>query len=56
MDSHDRRTALLDILARHGRIEVAAAAEELAASLAAIRRDLDALAQQNLLARTVVEA
>ncbi len=56
MESHDRRAALLDTLARQGRIEVAAAAGELAASSATIRRDLDALAQRNLLARTVVEA
>lgn len=52
MDSHDRRVALLDILARDGRIEVGTAAGELNASAATIRRDLDALARRNLLART----
>lgn len=50
--SHERWTALLDILGRQGRLEVAAVAAELGVSLATIRRDLDHLAEQQLLTRT----
>jgi DeoR family transcriptional regulator of aga operon len=50
--SHERWTALLDILGRQGRLEVTAAAAELGVSVATIRRDLDHLAEQQLLTRT----
>lgn len=52
LGSHDRWTALLDILGRDNRLEVAAAAAELGVSAATIRRDLDHLAGQQLLTRT----
>lgn len=52
MGSHERWTALLDILGRDGRLEVALAAAELSVSPATIRRDLDQLAGQQLLSRT----
>ncbi|MGI8590035.1 MAG: DeoR family transcriptional regulator, partial [Nakamurella sp.] len=52
MGSHERWTALLDILGRDGRLEVALAAAELCVSPATIRRDLDQLAGQQLLSRT----
>jgi DeoR family transcriptional regulator of aga operon len=50
--SHERWTALLDILGRQERLEVTAAAAELGVSVATIRRDLDHLAEQQLLTRT----
>lgn len=52
MGPHDRWTALLDILGRDGRLDVAPAADELRVSAATIRRDLDHLAGQQLLSRT----
>lgn len=52
MGPHERWTALLHLLGRDGRLEVAAAARELGASTATIRRDLDHLAGQQLLVRT----
>jgi DeoR family transcriptional regulator, aga operon transcriptional repressor len=52
MGPHDRWTALLDILGRDGRLDVAEAAAELDVSAATIRRDLDHLAGQQLLTRT----
>lgn len=52
MGSHERWTALLDILGRDGRLEVTSAAGQLGVSVATIRRDLDHLAAQQLLTRT----
>lgn len=52
MGSHERWTALLDILGRDGRLDVADAARRLEVSAATIRRDLDHLAAQQLLSRT----
>lgn len=52
MGPHERWTALLDILGRDNRLEVADAAAELNVSAATIRRDLDHLAGQQLLTRT----
>ncbi len=52
MGPHERWTALLDILGRDGRLDVALAADELDVSAATIRRDLDHLAGQQLLSRT----
>lgn len=49
---HERWSALLDILGRDRRLEVEAAAAQLGVSTATIRRDLDQLAQQQLLVRT----
>ncbi|MEV0775428.1 DeoR/GlpR family DNA-binding transcription regulator [Streptomyces sp. NPDC050433] len=47
-----RWSALLELLARDGRIEVEAAAAELEVSTATIRRDLDELARQQMVTRT----
>jgi DeoR family transcriptional regulator of aga operon len=52
MRSHDRWTALLDILGRDGRVDVGEASTELGVSVATIRRDLDHLAGQQLVNRT----
>lgn len=52
MGSHERWTALLDILGREGRLEVTTAAARFGVSVATIRRDLDHLAAQQLLTRT----
>lgn len=52
MNRYERLTALLELLAERGRIEVDDIAEELAVSAATIRRDLDHLAEQQLLTRT----
>ena len=52
MGPHERWTALLDILGRDGRLDVADASAELAVSQATIRRDLDHLSTQQLLTRT----
>ncbi|MTD13731.1 DeoR family transcriptional regulator [Nakamurella sp. YIM 132087] len=52
MGPQDRWAALLDILGRDGRLDVADAAAELDASPATIRRDLDQLAARRLLTRT----
>jgi DeoR/GlpR family transcriptional regulator of sugar metabolism len=48
----ERWNALLELLGRDGKIEVEEAAVELAVSAATIRRDLDELAQQQMLTRT----
>ena len=47
-----RWTALLDMLAGNGRVEIDTAAEKLGVSAATVRRDLDELASQQLLVRT----
>lgn len=52
MTRHERLTALLDLLAGRERIEVDDAATAFDVSPATIRRDLDHLAQQQLLVRT----
>lgn len=52
MNRYERLNRLLELLAERGRIEVEEVAAELAASVATIRRDLDHLAQQQLLTRT----
>jgi DeoR family transcriptional regulator, aga operon transcriptional repressor len=49
---HQRLNTLLEMLGQRGRIEVDEAADELKVSLATIRRDLDHLAEQQLLTRT----
>jgi DeoR family transcriptional regulator of aga operon len=51
--SRDARwTSLLDLLAEHGRLDVDDAADALSVSTATIRRDLDQLAEQQMLIRT----
>ncbi|WP_063731234.1 DeoR/GlpR family DNA-binding transcription regulator [Streptomyces sp. RTd22] len=52
MKRPERWNALLELLGRDGRIEVEEAAAELTVSAATIRRDLDELAQQQMLTRT----
>ncbi|MBM9507929.1 DeoR/GlpR family DNA-binding transcription regulator [Actinacidiphila acididurans] len=52
MSRDARWTALLDLLADRGRLEVEEAATELNVSTATIRRDLDQLAEQQMLTRT----
>ena len=52
MNRYERLTALLELLAERGRVEVDDIAEELQVSAATIRRDLDHLAEQQLLTRT----
>ena len=52
MQRPTRWTALLDMLAGDGRVEIDAAAERLGVSPATVRRDLDELASQQLLVRT----
>jgi len=52
MNRYERLTALLQMLASRGQLGVEDAAAELAVSVATIRRDLDHLAEQQLLART----
>ncbi|SDM76449.1 transcriptional regulator, DeoR family [Allokutzneria albata] len=52
VNRYERLNALLELLAERGRIEVDEIAEELSASAATIRRDLDHLAGQQLLTRT----
>lgn len=52
MERHERLSALLDVLAADGRIDIDGAAERLDVSAATIRRDLDALDEQGLLVRT----
>ncbi len=47
-----RWDALLELVGKHGRVEVEEAAAALAVSAATIRRDLDQLAEQHLLTRT----
>ncbi|WP_326799756.1 DeoR/GlpR family DNA-binding transcription regulator [Streptomyces sp. NBC_01808] len=52
MNQHERHGALLRLLAERGRLDVEAVAVEVAVSAATIRRDLDQLAEQQLLVRT----
>ncbi|HEY5835869.1 DeoR/GlpR family DNA-binding transcription regulator [Streptomyces sp.] len=52
MSRDERWTALLDLLADRGRLEVDEAALALQVSTATIRRDLDRLAEQRMLTRT----
>ncbi|MFC8436933.1 DeoR/GlpR family DNA-binding transcription regulator [Streptomyces griseoincarnatus] len=52
MSKHDRWSKLLELLAGEGRIEVDDAAAALDVSPATIRRDLDELAEQQMLVRT----
>jgi DeoR family transcriptional regulator, aga operon transcriptional repressor len=52
MAPHERWNSLLEIVARDGNLEVEQAARELGVSTATIRRDLDHLAQQQMLTRT----
>ncbi|AIJ26209.1 MULTISPECIES: DeoR/GlpR family DNA-binding transcription regulator [Pseudonocardiaceae] len=52
MDRHERLGALLELLGRHGKLDVETLAAELAVSTATVRRDLDHLAEQQLLIRT----
>ncbi|MER7012234.1 DeoR/GlpR family DNA-binding transcription regulator [Saccharopolyspora sp. NPDC000359] len=52
MDRHARLSALLDLLGRRGKVTVEELATELGASTATVRRDLDHLAEQQLLTRT----
>ncbi|MFI0776778.1 DeoR/GlpR family DNA-binding transcription regulator [Streptomyces sp. NPDC021212] len=52
MKRPERWNALLELLARDGKVEVDEAAAELAVSAATIRRDLDELARQQMLTRT----
>lgn len=52
MDRQVRWNDLLELLARHGRLSVHHIAKELGVSMATVRRDLDELAQQQLLSRT----
>ncbi|WP_329570684.1 DeoR/GlpR family DNA-binding transcription regulator [Kitasatospora sp. NBC_01266] len=52
MGTHERWTRLLEILGDRGRIEVGEAAELLGVSMATVRRDMEELAQQQLLTRT----
>jgi DeoR/GlpR family transcriptional regulator of sugar metabolism len=52
VDRPQRWNALLDLLAHEGRLSVETAAKQLEVSVATIRRDLDQLAQQQMLTRT----
>ncbi|BDZ65201.1 DeoR/GlpR family DNA-binding transcription regulator [Agromyces mangrovi Wang et al. 2018] len=52
MNRTERLTAVLDLLAVSGRVEVDDIVHRLGVSVATARRDLDALAQQQLLTRT----
>ncbi|RXZ66891.1 DeoR/GlpR family DNA-binding transcription regulator [Agromyces albus] len=52
MNRAERLSAVLDLLAEDGQLEVDAIVERLGVSPATARRDLDALAQQQLLTRT----
>ncbi|MGW6393472.1 DeoR/GlpR family DNA-binding transcription regulator [Streptomyces sp. NPDC055103] len=52
MSKHERWNTLLELLAASGKVEVEEAATALAVSAATIRRDLDELAEQQLLVRT----
>ncbi|GIG56243.1 transcriptional regulator [Longispora fulva] len=52
MNRHERLSALLDILATQGQVEIEEAAERLGMSAATVRRDLDQLAAQQLVTRT----
>ncbi|OLR94017.1 DeoR/GlpR family DNA-binding transcription regulator [Actinokineospora bangkokensis] len=52
MDRYERLSTLLDLLGTRGKVDVDDLAAELAVSAATIRRDLDHLAEQQLLTRT----
>lgn len=52
MTRYQRLNSLLDLLADRGTIEVSTLAQEMAVSAATIRRDLDHLADQQLIVRT----
>jgi DeoR family transcriptional regulator of aga operon len=52
VDRYERLSTLLDLLGQRGKVDVDDVAEELAVSAATIRRDLDHLADQQLLTRT----
>ncbi|AHI01971.1 DeoR/GlpR family DNA-binding transcription regulator [Kutzneria viridogrisea] len=52
MNRYERLNMLLELLAERGRVDVDDIAEELTVSAATIRRDLDHLAEQQLLTRT----
>ena len=52
MSRYDRWNAILELLAREGRLSVEDAARALDVSTATIRRDFDQLAQQQMLMRT----
>ncbi|GGK77459.1 transcriptional regulator [Sphaerisporangium melleum] len=52
MSRYERWNALLELLARHGRLTVEEAAGTLQVSTATIRRDFDELSQQQMLMRT----
>jgi DeoR family transcriptional regulator of aga operon len=52
MNRHERLSGLLELLGERGRVEVDELADELTVSAATIRRDLDHLAEQQLLTRT----
>ena len=52
MNRHERLARLLDLLGQRGRLDVEAVAVEVNVSPATIRRDLDDLAEQQLLTRT----
>ncbi|OEU91836.1 alkaline phosphatase [Streptomyces abyssalis] len=52
MKRHERMNALLELLGERGRLDVEEAATSLEVSAATMRRDMDALAEQQLLKRT----
>ena len=52
MNRAERLSAVLDLLAESGQVEVDQIVERLDVSPATARRDLDALAEQQLLTRT----
>lgn len=52
VDQHERLNRLLTIIAERGRVDVEQAAKELRVSAATVRRDLDQLAEQQLVVRT----
>ncbi|SDI77134.1 transcriptional regulator, DeoR family [Actinokineospora alba] len=52
MDRYERLSALLDLLGQSGKVDVEDLARDLDVSAATIRRDLDHLAEQQLLTRT----
>ncbi|WP_314174223.1 DeoR/GlpR family DNA-binding transcription regulator [Streptomyces winkii] len=52
MKRHERMNALLELLGERGRLDVEEAATALEVSAATMRRDMDALAEQQLLKRT----
>jgi DeoR/GlpR family transcriptional regulator of sugar metabolism len=52
MSKHERWNALLELLAANGRLDVEEAASTVGVSAATIRRDLDELAEQQMLVRT----